>query len=112
VTGNKEELVARLTGGAPPPKKAKTSAQLAGVSPHLLELLDVAKLKNELKRRVKVLAQMVDAEWCARARARVGTAHPKHMLVVLVCGACGARCAALLGAHERNHLLSSQARRL
>jgi hypothetical protein len=103
VTGNKEELVARLTGGAPPPKKTKTSAQLAGVSPHLLELLDVAKLKSELKRRVKVLAQMVDADWCARARTGRPRASPKQSTCSVVVLVCGARCAALWGAYESNH---------
>jgi hypothetical protein len=96
VTGNKEELVARLTGEAPPPKKVKTSAQAVGIPSHLLELLDVAKLKKELKRRVKVLAQMVDADWCAHAAG----AHARAQPFIATC----------LGAHETPPLL--QARRL
>lgn len=66
VTGTKEELVARLTGAPPPPKKAKVAkaaAAVPGIDASLLRLLDYDALKKEFKELTKSLARTVDADW-------------------------------------------------
>ena len=63
VSGNKGELLARLNGTAPPPKKARVAKAVPGVPAELAPLLDTDVLAKRLKADVKTLAQMVDADW-------------------------------------------------
>ena len=63
MTGTKEELVSRLTGAPPPPKKVKPPAAVAGVPEELLPLLDHSALKKSFADLTKGLARIVDADW-------------------------------------------------
>ena len=63
VTGTKKELVSRLTGALPPPKKEKAPAAVAGVPANLLPLLDDRALKKSFADLTKGLARIVDADW-------------------------------------------------
>jgi hypothetical protein len=109
VSGTKPELLARLTGNAPPLKKPRAaaapeppSAPVAGVPANLLAITETSRLKRELKAGVLTLARMVDDDWhdgYEEQGEHLGTYvlswEAPLQAVLTICTTPGASCAAL-----------------